>query len=165
MGSFGFKCPIPVLGAFEHFVFDRVGDQIEGILALPHLPAAAERPVDVDQVGGNRPLYRSQLVLLTNERLQGEDDSVIAHLPALVLQGRNVGRALGGIRRRPQGRELLLALEEGHDGVLDLALCLQHRLAVVLQQLLERGVLQPDVVPQTAVLEDVPLKGAKQIVA
>ena len=43
MGSLFFKGFVPVLGAFEHLLPGLHVDQIEGVLAGPELPAAAER--------------------------------------------------------------------------------------------------------------------------
>jgi len=159
-----FKGFVPVIGAFEHLLPGFRVDEIKGV-RTSELPAATKGFVEIDEVRGDRPLDRGKLILLGSEGSQGIDDRVESHITLLVLQGRNVNRSPGGRHCRLQGHLLLLRFEKGDDGIFDLALSLQHRLAVVLQQLLENRVLQPNVILEPPVLEDVPLKGAEKTAA
>jgi hypothetical protein len=103
-------------------------------------------------------------ILLAGQGSQGADDGVEVHQAVLVLGRRHISRTLGGGCSRLQGLELLMGLEIGHDGVPHLCLGLQHGLAVVLQELLESRVLQPNVIFEPSVVEDVPLETTKETV-
>ena len=91
------------------------------------------------------PWVEDQQVLLLNIGAEGADDGVEIDQTILILRRRNVHRSLRCSGRQLVRRQLFMGLEVGNDGILDIALGLQDGIPVIHQQLLEQGVLQPDI--------------------
>ena len=116
----------------------------------------------VEQAMTVRRRMHPEQVLLLGVGRQGGDQGVETDRPLLVLDGCDFNRALGCCRGVTVGVELLVRFQVGDDRVLDIPLGDQQGVLVVDQQLLEAGVLQPDVALQAAVVEQVPPELAEQ---
>ena len=56
-----------------------------------------------------------------------------------------------------------MGLQEGHQSVLDFLVGGEHRLLVGLHQFLELGVLEPNVVQDPSVVQEIPLEGRADV--
>jgi len=84
-----FEDTVPGPGPFAHLGFHRLREQLDRVPVPADLPAAAERLVDLDQVGRNAALGGREQVLLLGIRRQGGDQGVETDRPLLVLDRRN----------------------------------------------------------------------------
>src|SRR5262249_47540892 len=127
-----------------------------------HLPAAAQGAEGGDEAERDVATRERQFILLTRESgleqdHRGEIDRPFAILVKADLYG-SAGRAGAGF----QVASLLLRLEVADDPILGFPTRLQHGVLVGVGQPLEAGVLDPDIVENATVVQDVPAEGGAE---
>ncbi|MNP24007.1 hypothetical protein D3C76_1167400 [compost metagenome] len=139
------------VGALLHLLAGGRVDQ-----RLGAVPAAAERLVQVDQAADRSAAVGQVGILLGDQRALGVEYALEVRVAFAVLGVGQVQRALGGLRRLAEDVVAFEGLDQADGGVVRLARCLSHAILVEDYQLLQAGVLHPHVVPDPAVVEDVP---------
>ena len=103
----------------------------------PDLPAAAERLVEQNQVGGHAPLRLGQLILLLGQELLNIEHAIEVGLALIVESLGQIQRLIAPSGAVGQVQHLLLSLEEGDDRILRFGIGLKHGILVLDDQLLE----------------------------
>ena len=124
----------------------------------PNFPAAAQGPIDLDQAGGDFAAGLRQHVLLLHQVLLQLGDAGEIDRPGLVLRQHDLDRFFGVVHAGGLELRAPLGAEEGHQPVLHFLVGVENRLLVGGHQFLELGVLEPDVVQNPSVIQDVPLE-------
>ena len=136
--------------------FDRFSGRLTrrpGRAGQPNLPAAAQRPVNLHQVGGHGPLRHGQLVLLLGQRLLDDQHPIEVGLAVVVLRADQFQRLFGG--RGAFGQDIspaCWAWRKPTSAFSTSALAWSTVFWYWTDQLLEAGVLDADVVHQPAVV-------------
>ena len=145
----------PPIGAAAHLV---AGGIVHEFISFPNLPAAAKRPVQRNEAGGQATLGHGEIVLRGVQiLLRRQHGGEVARAQQVLVDG-DTERLVRGGDALAQERDLLLPLQEAAEAVLDLLLRRQHGILVVDQQRLQARVLHADAVGDLPVVQDRPAK-------
>ena len=120
------------------------------------------RLVEGDQALRDAAPRRHEALLLAEERALRVEDSLEVDEALAVLHVGDVEGAARGLHRFREDRDLRAELREADRGVFELAGRAQHRVLVLLEELLEAGVLHEHLIRQPAPVEDVPDEGGTE---
>ena len=127
------------------------------ILSFSDLPATAKGPVHPHQIAGDVAQGASQIVLLIQERLLRDRTVVKSSVPSRYCRIARSRERLAAVALLAQKSGPLLGLQKSDQIVLHFLLGCENSVLISDEQLLEPGILHPDIVRDLAIIEDVPL--------